>query len=216
MEVIKNLEKKQEAEKDQMFRNIGTMKKAMGDLTKRIEDQFNQQELQLQSQSAKNQHEMKLLHDDVVQRLNVNTIDEEIEEALQLNVDEVKNLKGEFNVSQRGGDSSRKNTEEDTQNMTDRVNQAKKVEKKLSSHNASQESTQGKNLLELAAGLSIKKALHKVKEEIHDNAELERIQMEMNVLKGDNPISVGNTIQTYKHVDPPSEKQKNAVTQFAM
>lgn len=70
-------------------------------------------------------------------------------------------------------------------------------------------------MLEIAAGLSIKKALHKLKEEIHDNAEIERIDMEMSILKGENPIAAGNTIQTYKHVDEPTEKQKYAVTQFA-
>ena len=49
-------------------------------------------------------------------------------------------------------------------------------------------------MLEIAAGLSIKKALHKLKEEIHDNSEIERIDMEMSILKGENPIAAGNTI----------------------
>ena len=39
--------------------------------------------------------------------------------------------------------------------------------------------------------------------------------MEMNILKGKNPLAAGNTIQTYKHVDSPTENQKSAVTQFA-
>ena len=78
--------------------------------------------------------------------------------------------------------------------MTDRVNQGKTVQEKKSSHAAAQDSNQGKNMLEIAAGLSIKKALHKLKEEIHDNAEIERIDMEMSILKGENPIAAGNTI----------------------
>ena len=32
--------------------------------------------------------------------------------------------------------------------------------------------------------------------------------MEMNILKGKNPLAAGNTIQTYKHVDSPNENQK--------
>ena len=43
-------------------------------------------------------------------------------------------------------------------------------------------------MMEIVANLAVKKTLHKVKEEIHDNVELERIQMEMNILKGDNPL----------------------------
>lgn len=42
--------------------------------------------------------------------------------------------------------------------------------------------------MEMVANLAVKQKLHKVKEEIHDNVELERIQMEMNILKGDNPL----------------------------
>ena len=38
--------------------------------------------------------------------------------------------------------------------------------------------------------------------------------MEMNILKGKNPLAAGDTIQTYKHVDSPNENQKSAVTQL--
>ena len=41
----------------------------------------------------------------------MNTIDEEIEEVLDLKIDEVKNLKEEYGSQPGGG--SRKNTEED-------------------------------------------------------------------------------------------------------
>ena len=43
-------------------------------------------------------------------------------------------------------------------------------------------------MMEMVANLAVKQKLHNVKEEIHDNVELERIQMEMNILKGDNPL----------------------------
>ena len=44
----------------------------------------------------------------------MSTIDEEIEEALELKIDDVKNLKEEFG-SQHGGGSNRNLTEEDAQ-----------------------------------------------------------------------------------------------------
>ena len=141
--------------------------------------------------------------------MKVNTIDEEIEEAADLKIDDVKNLKEEF--SARGENKS----EEDTETITARSKEQKRVSKKSSSHNPTEESGQSKNMLELAAQLGIKKTLQKVKEEIHDKTEIERIEMEMNILKGKNPLAAGNTIQTYKHVDSPTENQKSAVTQFA-
>lgn len=53
-------------------------------------------------------HEMMLLHDDLTTRMNVNTIDEEIEEAVDLKIDDVKNLKDEF--STRGENKSEEDT----------------------------------------------------------------------------------------------------------
>ena len=58
-------------------------------------------------------HEMMLLHDDLTTRMNVNTIDEEIEEGVDLKIDDVKNLKEQF--STRG-----ENNSEDTETITAR------------------------------------------------------------------------------------------------
>ena len=77
-------------------------------------------------------HEMMLLHDDLTTRMNVNTIDEEIEEALDLKIGDVKNLKEEFN-SARGDDKSQ-------EDATPRSKDQKKVSKKSSPHNPTEES----------------------------------------------------------------------------
>ena len=63
----------------------------------------------MQSQSAQMKHEMKLLHDDLTTRMNVNTIDEDIEEEVDLKIDDVKKLKEEF--SARGENKSEEDTE---------------------------------------------------------------------------------------------------------
>ena len=52
---------------------------------------------------------MKLLHDDLTTRMNVNTIDEDIEEEVDLKIDDVKKLKEEF--SARGENKSEEDTE---------------------------------------------------------------------------------------------------------